>query len=86
MSAYYQRYCAEHGEYDADVDGDQECEQCVAEGKTPMQKMGRDLTALRERVKVLEAAIKNLRDVKGRYHTEQATTALFKLLKEPTHG
>lgn len=30
----------------------------------------------------LRKAIKNLRDVKGRYHTEQATLALFKLLDD----
>jgi 3'-phosphoadenosine 5'-phosphosulfate sulfotransferase len=35
-----------------------------------------------ERNKRLVDAIKNLRDVKGRHHTEIATTQLFELLRE----
>lgn len=35
---------------------------------------------LRERVNVLESAIRNLRDVKGRYHAQQACERLYSLV------
>lgn len=56
MSAYYTRYCAEHGDYDADVDGDQECEKCFAEGKTAPQIAA-------ARIATLEAALDTVNQV-----------------------
>ena len=50
MSAYYPRYCAKHGEYGADIDGDQECEKCVAAGQTLMQMLLRDLAAAKAKL------------------------------------
>ncbi len=59
MSHYYPRWCAEHGDYDADVDGHQECEQCVAEGKTPMQVATRRIAELEKELAETNAALEH---------------------------
>lgn len=56
MSHYYTRYCAEHGDYDADIDGDQECEKCVTEGKTERQVMQRRIDELERRLFAIDSA------------------------------
>ena len=38
MSSYYPRECSEHGEWLMDIEGPYECEECLKEGKTPLQK------------------------------------------------
>ena len=80
MSAYYTRYCAEHGEFEADVDGDQECETCFAEGKTPIQVLQRDLAAAKAELSTYrqwaEVEIADLRDDVKRLRGNASGTAM----------
>lgn len=47
MSDYLTRYCAVHGEYEADSDGDLECDKCRAAGDLTYQRYERKLATLR---------------------------------------
>lgn len=74
MSAYYERWCPEHGDYSADVDGDQECEQCFAEGKTERQL----LLVRAEKAEAALAAAEQLAErlkMEAQIHAGEARTA-----------
>ena len=64
MSHYLTRYCDEHGEYEADVNGDQECEECRSQGKLPYQLDKQRIAVLESEVAALRAEVEAAREMR----------------------
>jgi hypothetical protein len=61
MSHYIERYCPEHGYYQADDGGDQECDECRAQGKLPYQIADKRISYLERESAALRAEVERYR-------------------------
>jgi hypothetical protein len=50
MSAYYTRWCKEHGEWEMDIDNPSECPKCIELGLTEVQQLGGVIDSLRKKL------------------------------------
>jgi hypothetical protein len=61
MSSYYTRYCAEHGDWDQDIDRPaEECPECTKAGTAPSQ-------LITKRIRELEATLRAVGELPGKW-------------------
>ena len=60
MSAYYTRWCKEHGEWSMDIDNPSECPECIKLGLTEVQRLRRKVLDLETELTGCQITIKEI--------------------------